>query len=827
MKTITHRLRLASFAASLFVLSSCGGGGGGGAGGSVSTPSNQNLSFSGIVAMGAAVPNATLQVSCKGGTVSAITRSDGTYSTSLVGGLPCYFQTHDPVSGMLLRSVGNSTGNVNLTPFTEAITQLQKENGISLEEAQAKFVAALSGLNITLPSDPITTQFTANKTGMDYALEQYSQQAEKTFVPSADSKIEKLTSAIAAGCGTTDCSTPQTAVLGALLGQIEDPNLRSFCSSLFIQIDSSIYSTPEKTAIKYFVGKALVAVSKNARLGVIKAAVGNPTGLQKMVASVGMNDLSINIAKNLKSITATPLEWLINQSLDLLFSALREQATEVSEMLVLSSIQVGLEAVVGATAGGKDPRVALIVAGVNADIDIVISDITGVIDLHKELSQTTDTLHETAATRALWLQYTQVAGQAEAAAAAWKAAQMQGSLTSQIQDIVNGSIASIPSTIFASQDPSKYRAASIFNDFWGALLQDVRPLNPDYKSWLVASYTKRLNDLVAKYSVIESQCQKSGSGSCLVQQNQPAPDVNSVGPTPIIGSNLPQTLTISGSHFADGSSIELTDLTFGGTFKKPGLFVNANKLTVSANFTSNAATWQVKVTNPDGNPSNFTKFSVDSPTATSPTQSIAPFSFANWPSTPITATTVGYQPALIVSGNVTKVVFNWSGSTSGGATWTKNDANWNNKVTANSDGSMTLRPTVTTSNDPAGTTNWTVTLLEGSGTSVTKNFIVVYKPSVDPLAAAPTISSVSPNPVTGSASAQTVTINGTGFVNKPTLTLTWTGQSGYTVPTAQVTYVSNTQVQMLITTTTTADNWSVKATNPDGKVSNVVGFTVK
>nr|MDP2192461.1 IPT/TIG domain-containing protein [Rhodoferax sp.] len=94
------------------------------------------------------------------------------------------------------------------------------------------------------------------------------------------------------------------------------------------------------------------------------------------------------------------------------------------------------------------------------------------------------------------------------------------------------------------------------------------------------------------------------------------------------------------------------------------------------------------------------------------------------------------------------------------------------------------------------------------------------------VAAPPTISSVSPNPVTGSASAQTVTINGTGFANKPTLTLTWTGQSGYTVPAAQVTYVSSTQVQMSITTTTAADSWTVKATNPDSRVSNVVGFTV-
>ena len=62
--------------------------------------------------------------------------------------------------------------------------------------------------------------------------------------------------------------------------------------------------------------------------------------------------------------------------------------------------------------------------------------------------------------------------------------------------------------------------------------------------------------------------------------------------------------------------------------------------------------------------------------------------------------------------------------------------------------------------------------------------------------------------------------------NKPTLTLSWTGRAGYTVPSEQVTFVSSTQVQMSITTTTAPDNWTVKVTNPDGKVSNTAGFAV-
>lgn len=90
----------------------------------------------------------------------------------------------------------------------------------------------------------------------------------------------------------------------------------------------------------------------------------------------------------------------------------------------------------------------------------------------------------------------------------------------------------------------------------------------------------------------------------------------------------------------------------------------------------------------------------------------------------------------------------------------------------------------------------------------------------------PQISSISPDPVPGSNSQQIVTVNGSRFVNKPTVTLSWTGQPNYTVPTDQITYVSDTQLQMAITTELTLDNWTVAVTNPDGQTSNRFGFQV-
>lgn len=129
----------------------------------------------------------------------------------------------------------------------------------------------------------------------------------------------------------------------------------------------------------------------------------------------------------------------------------------------------------------------------------------------------------------------------------------------------------------------------------------------------------------------------------------------------------------------------------------------------------------------------------------------------------------------------------------------------------------------------AGTSyRWDVTACSGAnggGTCVTSGD-AYFSTQAAQHSAPPTISNISPNPVTGSANPQTITIYGTGFTNKPTITLSWTGMPAYTVPAAQVIYVNSTQLQMTITTTTSSDNWTVKVTNPDDQSSNTASFKV-
>ena len=77
--------------------------------------------------------------------------------------------------------------------------------------------------------------------------------------------------------------------------------------------------------------------------------------------------------------------------------------------------------------------------------------------------------------------------------------------------------------------------------------------------------------------------------------------------------------------------------------------------------------------------------------------------------------------------NLNKVYLVWTGATSGNATWNKTDSDWTSKVSIASDTSMTLNPVVVAATDPAGTTNWTVTVYDSSGNSKSQNFSVTYK----------------------------------------------------------------------------------------------------
>jgi len=115
-----------------------------------------------------------------------------------------------------------------------------------------------------------------------------------------------------------------------------------------------------------------------------------------------------------------------------------------------------------------------------------------------------------------------------------------------------------------------------------------------------------------------------------------------------------------------------------------------------------------------------------------------PLSFTSLTPSAITTSTAPYDATLSATGtnfnNVNRVTFTWSGAASGSAVWDKGTSDWNNKVTVNSDTSMTLRPRVVeTSPTWCGTVTWTVTLRDTTRATASRSFTVGYEPALPDL----------------------------------------------------------------------------------------------
>jgi pseudomonalisin len=84
------------------------------------------------------------------------------------------------------------------------------------------------------------------------------------------------------------------------------------------------------------------------------------------------------------------------------------------------------------------------------------------------------------------------------------------------------------------------------------------------------------------------------------------------------------------------------------------------------------------------------------------------------------------------------------------------------------------------------------------------------------------ITSLTPNPMTASASSQTLTINGTGFQTGATVKVSYTGFSG----TLAITSLTATQILATINTGTAAQVWTVQVANSSSVASNTASLTV-
>ncbi len=275
--------------------------------------------------------------------------------------------------------------------------------------------------------------------------------------------------------------------------------------------------------------------------------------------------------------------------------------------------------------------------------------------------------------------------------------------------------------------------------------------------------------------------------------NNPVPTLTSISPTSATAGATPPTLTLTGTNFVTTSTVTYNAVAHTATF------VNSTHLTITLS-TSDLATggiFPVVVTNPTpvGGTTSAQNFTVNNgaPTITS--------------LSPASATAGAAAQTLTING--TNFV-----STS---TVTYNGASPSHTATFVSSTQLTIPLTTgdqaTAGNYPVVVTNPT----PGGGTSAAVNFTVN-----NPL---PTITTLSPASASAGAAAQTLTINGTGFVSTSTVTYNAVAHTVLASPPR-----TSTLLAIALTTSdqATGGTYPVVVTNPTpgGGSSTAVNFTV-
>ncbi len=302
------------------------------------------------------------------------------------------------------------------------------------------------------------------------------------------------------------------------------------------------------------------------------------------------------------------------------------------------------------------------------------------------------------------------------------------------------------------------------------------------------------------YSEVDSDDHTGGKSYALawtVNADAGVPSVSGILPNPVPGSYSAQPLIINGSNFANGATLTYVDSNGKSYPGHSTTFVNSSQIIDPAfNDASDAGTWTVTVVNPGG-------------------QSSSPFSFTVSASAP-SVSSVSPNP-VPGSNSGQQLTINGSNFVSG-ATLTYVDTNGNfypGHSTTFVNSSQIVDPAFNDASD-AGT--WTVTVVNPGGQSSSPFSFTVS-------ASAPSVSSVSPNPVPGSNSGQQLTINGSNFVSGATVT--YHDPQGNSYPGHSTTFVNSSQiVDPAFNDASDAGTWTVTVVNPGGQSSTPFNFTV-
>ena len=273
-----------------------------------------------------------------------------------------------------------------------------------------------------------------------------------------------------------------------------------------------------------------------------------------------------------------------------------------------------------------------------------------------------------------------------------------------------------------------------------------------------------------------------------------APTITGVSPASRDQGAVSQNLTVTGTDFVNGASLATV---FSGTLitVNSTTYVNSTTLTVNVSISSSAATGTRTFTVTNGDRSTATSGSIFTVSGAPTVTAVSPTSRGQG-ATNQTLTITGTN---FVSGATT--AFSTNGITV-------------NSTTFNSATSLTVNVSISGSATP-GTR--TITVTNGDGSTATSGSIFTVN-------AAPTVTAVSPTSRGEGATAQNLTVTGTGFQSGATTTFSGTG-----ITVNSTTFVNATTLTVNVTIAggATVGTSTITVTNPDaGSATSGSIFTV-
>jgi hypothetical protein len=272
-----------------------------------------------------------------------------------------------------------------------------------------------------------------------------------------------------------------------------------------------------------------------------------------------------------------------------------------------------------------------------------------------------------------------------------------------------------------------------------------------------------------------------------------APAITSLSPNPMTGSSSAQALIVNGTGFVSGNGLKVS---VGSTVYQGSqvTFMSSTQLAANVLVGTGAASLSVQVTNPNGVSSNASSLTVTAPSTAPVITTLSP--------NPMTGST-----------SVQTLTINGSGFVSGSGLKVSvgSTVYQGSQITSASSSQLLVSVNV-----GASAASLPVQVTIPSGKTSNAMSLTVNAP-----AAAPAISTLSPNPMTGSNSPQTLTINGSGFQSGLKLSI-----GGMLITSNQLATLTPTQLQINVITGLNAYTYAVQVINPNGGTSNIVNLQV-